>query len=102
MNATIREVQPASNLNREPGRDSVEPLPGIALEDVPESRDSACQRYVYWSFVLVAVVPRGVVTVMSTVPVPGGEVAMMILGETCLMLVAALGPKSTAVAPARV
>ena len=45
-------------------------------------------------------VPSGVVTVTSTVPVPGGELAVIELAESDVMSAAA-EPKSTAVAPAR-
>ena len=52
-----------------------------------------------WSAALVARVPAGVVTVTSTVPVPAGDVAVMVVELTTVTPVAALGPKSTAVAP---
>ena len=43
----------------------------------------------------------GVVTVTSTVPVPAGDVAVMDVAETTVTLVAAVVPKSTAVAPVK-
>jgi hypothetical protein len=56
--------------------------------------------YVNWSAALVALVPPGVVTVTSTVPiVPAGAVAVMLVGLLTVK-VAAVAPKSTAVAPA--
>lgn len=54
-----------------------------------------------WSAALVALVPLGVVTVTSTVPLPGGEVAVIVVELTTETLVAAFGPKLTAVAPVR-
>ena len=48
----------------------------------------------------VALVPSGVVTVTSTVPVPGGAVAVIEVAESAAM-VAGVEPKSTAVAPDR-
>ena len=54
----------------------------------------------YWSALLVALVPPGLVTVMSTVPaVPAGAVAVICEALTTVTLVAAVQPKSTAVAP---
>ena len=54
----------------------------------------------YWSAVLVALVPPGVVTVTSTVPVlPAGAVAVICEPLTTVTLVAAVDPKSTAVVP---
>src|ERR1700681_3051905 len=50
---------------------------------------------------LVALVASGVVTVTSTVPVPAGETAVIDVAELTLKLVAAVGPKSTAVAPVK-
>jgi hypothetical protein len=50
---------------------------------------------------LVALVPVGVVTVMSTVPVPAGDTALRSLDETTLKLFAGVVPKSTAVAPVK-
>ena len=45
----------------------------------------------YSSFGFVAVTPRGVVTVTSTVPVPAGAVARTIFGETTLTLRGRIG-----------
>ena len=50
---------------------------------------------------LVALVPIGVVTVTFTVPLPAGLVAMIWLFELTLNDLAALVPKSTAVAPTK-
>jgi hypothetical protein len=57
--------------------------------------------YVYWSLTLVALVPPGVVTAMSTVlAAPGGAVAEIWL-ELLITNDAALPPKVTAVAPVK-
>jgi hypothetical protein len=57
---------------------------------------------VNWSAELVADVPAGVVTVTSTTPaVPAGLIAVIEVGETTVTPVAALAPKSTAVAPVK-
>ena len=48
----------------------------------------------------VAEVPPAVVTVTSTVPLPAGEVAVIEVAESAV-IVAALDPKSTALAPPR-
>ena len=45
--------------------------------------------------------PPGVVTVMSTVPVPAGEIAQTMCGPSTVTPVAALAPKCTAEAPVR-
>ncbi len=52
-----------------------------------------------WSADDVADVPEGVVTVTSTVPVPAGLSAVMVLSLTTVTFVAAVVPKSTTVAP---
>lgn len=44
-------------------------------------------------------VPPAVVTVTSTVPAPGGEVAVIDVAELTVKLVALLAPNFTAVAP---
>ena len=67
---------------------------------IPETVGGAT--YVYWSSGLVAEVPPSVVTVMSTVPVPAGAVAVIAVSSlpvTGVQVVAAVDPKSTAVAP---
>ena len=51
-----------------------------------------------WSAAVVALVPSGVVTVTSTVPVPAGATAVMML-SLFTVKVAGLVPKLTAVAP---
>ena len=43
--------------------------------------------------------PAGVVTVTSTVPVPAGLTAVIVVSLTTVRFVAAVVPKSTAVAP---
>jgi len=47
----------------------------------------------------VAEVPKAVVTVTSTVPVPTGDVAVIEVAELTVKLVALLAPNFTAVAP---
>ncbi len=49
----------------------------------------------------MALVPEGVVTVTSTVPAPAGEVAVMLVAQLTVKLVAAVGPKLTALAPVK-
>ena len=49
----------------------------------------------------MALVPPGVATVTSTVPLPAGEVAEMLLELLTVKVVAAVPPKSTAVAPVK-
>src|SRR5206468_9322272 len=56
--------------------------------------------YVKRSASLIGLVPLGLVTVTSTVPVPAGEVAVIELPEVTVKLVAAVEPNLTAVAPA--
>ena len=52
-----------------------------------------------WSAALVALVPPGVVTVTSTVPVPEGAVALMLVALLTVKLEAAVVPNFTALAP---
>ena len=54
-----------------------------------------------WSAADVADVPPVVVTLMSTVPVPGGEVAVIDVAELTVKPAAAVPPKVTAVAPVK-
>jgi hypothetical protein len=56
---------------------------------------------VQWSLALVALVPPGVVTVMSTIPLPAGLVARMSVSERMTNVVAAVVPNVTAVAAVR-
>ena len=49
----------------------------------------------------VADVPPAVVTLMSTVPVPAGEVAVIWVAELTVKLVAGVAPNATAVAPVK-
>jgi hypothetical protein len=49
----------------------------------------------------VALVPDGVVTVTSTVPVPAGETAVIELGELTVKLAALVEANLTAVAPVK-
>ena len=57
--------------------------------------------YVNWSFAEVALVPAGVVTVMCTVPVPAGDVAVICVALLTVKLVALALPNFTAVAPVK-
>src|SRR5664280_256843 len=50
---------------------------------------------------LRALVPLGVVTTTLTVPVPGGDTAVMVFADSTVKLSAAVEPKSTAEAPSR-
>ena len=52
-----------------------------------------------WSAGDVALVPPGVVTVISMVPVPAGEMAVIFVAESTVKLEAALPPNITVVAP---
>ena len=52
-----------------------------------------------WSAAVIGLVPVGVVTVTSTVPVPGGAVATSCVDETTAYVAGVL-PNVTAVAPA--
>ena len=54
-----------------------------------------------WSGVPVALVPLGVLTVTSTVPVPAGAVAVIEVALLTVNEVAAVLPKLTAVAPVK-
>ena len=54
-----------------------------------------------WSAAEVAEVPPVVVTLMSTVPVPAGDVAVIEVAELTVKLAAVVPPNATAVAPVR-
>ncbi|PIT03974.1 hypothetical protein TSA1_26780 [Bradyrhizobium nitroreducens] len=54
-----------------------------------------------WSAAEVADVPPVVVTLISTVPVPAGDVAVIWVAELTVKPVAGVAPKVTAVAPER-
>ena len=54
-----------------------------------------------WSAADVAEVPPAVVTLISTVPVPEGEVAVIEVAELKVKLAAAVAPKVTAVTPVK-
>jgi hypothetical protein len=56
---------------------------------------------VNWSAALAALVPKGVVIVMSTVPAPAGDVAETVVLLTTENDTAAVVPKSTALAPVK-
>jgi hypothetical protein len=56
---------------------------------------------VNWSAADVADVPPGVVTLMSTAPVPAGEVAVIDVAELNVKLAAAVAPNVTAVTPVK-
>jgi hypothetical protein len=73
-----------------------EPEVGLSEETVGSGTT-----YVYLSAVFVALVPAGVVTVTSTVPLPAGAVAVMLVGPLTVKDVAAVVPKLTAVAPVK-
>jgi hypothetical protein len=55
--------------------------------------------YVNWSAADVALVPPGVVTVISTVPVPAGDLMVSVVAELTVRTVPAVEPNLTAVAP---
>jgi hypothetical protein len=55
--------------------------------------------YVNWSAAEVRLVPDGVVTVISTIPVPAGEVAVILVAEVTVKPDAGFVPNITAVAP---
>jgi hypothetical protein len=57
--------------------------------------------YVNRSVELVGLVPAGVVTVTSTVPVPAGDTAVIEVDELTTMPVALAKPNLTAVAPVK-
>src|SRR5580700_9886275 len=58
--------------------------------------------YVNWSAALVALVPPGVVTVTSTVPVPLGAMAVTVVALLAANVFAGFpAPKSTTVAPVK-
>jgi hypothetical protein len=61
-----------------------------------------CDEYRKWSWVVIADVPFGVVTLTSTVPAgAAGEIAVMVVELMTVTPVAALAPKWTAVAPVK-
>src|SRR5580658_3338036 len=74
----------------------VPPLAGELIEAV----GGLAALYVYLSALEVALVPPGVLTVTSTVPVPAGDVAVTCV-EVFTVKTALVDPKSTAVAPVR-
>lgn len=87
----------------------VKPVP-VMVTDVPLAArpdegaiwvTSGAGIYVNWSAAEVALVPPVVVTVMSTVPVPTGDVAVMDVSEFMLKVLAAVLPKVTALAPVK-
>ena len=58
--------------------------------------------YVYWSAATAALVPPvGVVTVTSTVPVPAGAFAVILVALFTVNVVAAVAPNFTALAPVK-
>jgi hypothetical protein len=80
----VTEVPPATG-----------PVLGLTIDTV------GAAMYVNWSAALVLLVPFGVVTVMWTVPAdPGGEVAVIWVAVLLVML-AAVAPNLTEVAPDR-
>jgi hypothetical protein len=59
----------------------VPPANGPPVGEIPVTVGTGS--YVYWSTAEVALVPPGVVTVISTVPAePGGETAVILVAET--------------------
>jgi hypothetical protein len=77
-------------------------VPPAAGPDVGEMPVTAgAGRKVNWSADEVALVPPPVVTVMSTVPVPAGDVAVICVAESTVKPVAAVPPNVTASAPVR-
>src|SRR5208283_1539080 len=74
----------------------VPPANGPAAGEMPVTVGTGS--YVNWSDAEVALVPPGVVTVTSTVPVPAGETAVILVPDTTVTLLAPVKPKST-VAP---
>jgi hypothetical protein len=56
---------------------------------------------VHWSLALVVLVPPGVVTVMSTVPVPDGLVVRMSASDMMTNVPALVVPNATALAPVK-
>lgn len=77
----------------------VPPAAGPALGATEVTAGAAA--YVNRSAADVAVVPPGVVTVTSTVPVPAGEVAVMEVAELTVKPVAFVDPNLTALAAVR-
>ena len=54
-----------------------------------------------WSAAEIALLPPDVVTVMSTVPVPAGDVAVIEVAELKVKPVAGVAPNVTAVTPVK-
>jgi hypothetical protein len=57
----------------------VPPATGPAAGEIPVTVGTGA--YVNWSAAEVGLVPPGVVTVISTVPVPAGETAVILVAE---------------------
>src|SRR5947209_5014680 len=76
------------------------PVPAATLMQRPNSGASRWT-YVKRSPAFVGEVPDGVVTVTSTVPVPAGDTAWIVVPDSIVKLVASLGPNLTAVASVR-
>jgi hypothetical protein len=87
----------------------VKPVPVIATVVLPASGPVVglsevtvgSGAYVNWSADEVALVPEGVVTVTSTVPVPAGLTAVICVSLSTVKLVAAVAPNETTVAPVK-
>src|SRR2546421_2532343 len=60
---------------------------------------SKAGRYRNWSTELVPLVPSGVVTVTSTVPLPGGDLATMLVADCSVKVTASTEPNLTEPAP---
>ncbi len=96
----------------EPKSTAVAPvkLAPVTVTDVPPAKGPAdgltevtvgAEVYRNWSAVLVALVPPAVVTMLLTVPLPAGEVAVMELELLTVKVARLPEPKSTAVAPVK-
>ena len=79
----------------------VAPSGGIVAGLKDEAEMVSGDIYVNWSGEPVALVPPGVVTVMSIVPLPAGEVAVIEVAPFTVNEVASVVPNFTAVAPLR-
>ena len=77
----------------------VPPAVGPAVGDIALTVGTPMK--VNWSAADVADVPPAVVTVISTVPVPAGEVAVMEVAELTVKPAAFVAPNFTAVAPVK-
>jgi hypothetical protein len=94
----VSNLTPAAPLNPEPL--IVMEVPPSAGPLFGEMEDTiGTGTYVNWSAAEVALVPPSVMIVTSTVPVPAGEVAVMLVSDITLYLEDATVPNLTVVAP---